>query len=638
MRSQEPAEAQGSVDYQPALDVAIEAARDAGALLRDDFLKTGGPSGEGDHAEADEPAEILIRGRLLAATPRWGFRGEETRPHLTAEADETGHRHVWLVDPNDGTTAYLQGWRGSAVSIGLLRDGQPVLGVVFAFAAPDNEGDLFAWAEGCGPMTRNGVAVDRSHEVERENIQYVLVSQAADRAPEENLAILNRYLTVTSIAYRLPLVAVGEGDGSICLSHPGDYDYGGGHALLRSAGGDLVDQDGSPVTYRPDDGASRTTWCFGGVGEVARRLAGLPWQSVVDAQTEETDYDLCRPVRGETIADNGLLRRGQGCWLGQLCGDVLGSVVEFSSAEVIRRRYPGGLRAIGPSPVWQTIAGQPTDDSELALLLGRTLVRDGTYSDENAAASYVFWRESEPFDIGNTIRVAIDAMCRAQRQGTSLAEARSHANVASEANGAMMRQSPLAIWGHAMASSILAEVVNADTALTHPNQVCREASAAYAVALAATIRDGLDGPAAYETACEWHARHGKSRSVTEALARARHAAPNCETNAGHVIVALQNAFYQALHAPSFEEGIVSTVMAGGDTDTNGAIAGALLGAIHGASAVPDQWRRAVLSCRPQKGIAGIQQPRPRAFWPVDALVLSERLLVAGQRNDHPYKS
>src|SRR5207245_4153502 len=71
--------------------------------------------------------------------------------------------------------------------------------------------------------------------------------------------------------------------------------------------------------------------------------------------------------------------------------------------------------------------------------------------------------------------------------------------------------------------------------------------------------------------------------------------------AGWVRIALQNAFYQLRHAASFEDGLVSTVTQGGDADTNGAIAGALLGAAHGEAAIPARWRATVLECRTRRG-------------------------------------
>jgi hypothetical protein len=95
-----------------------------------------------------------------------------------------------------------------------------------------------------------------------------------------------------------------------------------------------------------------------------------------------------------------------------------------------------------------------------------------------------------------------------------------------------------------------------------------------------------------------------------------------------VLVALQNAFYRLLNAATFEEGLIGTVMAGGDTDTNGAIAGALLGAVHGREGIPRRYREQVITCRPLREI-GALQPRPREFWPVDAMVLAEALLLAG---------
>ena len=70
-----------------------------------------------------------------------------------------------------------------------------------------------------------------------------------------------------------------------------------------------------------------------------------------------------------------LLSRAQGCLLGQLTGDALGSLVEFQSPHVIRCNYPEGVREMVDGGTWNTIAGQPTDDSEMALLLARMLVK-----------------------------------------------------------------------------------------------------------------------------------------------------------------------------------------------------------------------------------------------------------------------
>jgi fructose-1,6-bisphosphatase/inositol monophosphatase family enzyme len=137
----------------------------------------------GDKADADTEAERLVRGRLLQAFPGWGFLGEETG-QVSARAGEP----LWLVDPNDGTRDYLKGRRGSAVSIALLVDRVPQLGVVLAFASPDDGGDLFAWAEGCGPLLRNGRPAEPAPAQSLGPLDGVLVSSAGDSDPTGNLA------------------------------------------------------------------------------------------------------------------------------------------------------------------------------------------------------------------------------------------------------------------------------------------------------------------------------------------------------------------------------------------------------------------------------------------------------------------
>ena len=73
--------------------------------------------------------------------------------------------------------------------------------------------------------------------------------------------------------------------------------------------------------------------------------------------------------------DSETLSRAQGCLLGQLAGDSLGSLVEFRSPQEIRRKYPNGVRELEDGGTWGTIAGQPTDDSEMGLDVGTDAYR-----------------------------------------------------------------------------------------------------------------------------------------------------------------------------------------------------------------------------------------------------------------------
>ena len=72
-----------------------------------------------------------------------------------------------------------------------------------------------------------------------------------------------------------------------------------------------------------------------------------------------------------------MIDRAQGCLLGQLAGDALGSLVEFQTPEQIRQEYPNGVRELVDGGTWNTIAGQPTDDSEVALRMTRIPANQG---------------------------------------------------------------------------------------------------------------------------------------------------------------------------------------------------------------------------------------------------------------------
>jgi len=91
------------------------------------------------------------------------------------------------------------------------------------------------------------------------------------------------------------------------------------------------------------------------------------------------------------------------------------------------------------------------------------------------------------------------------------------------------------------------------------------------------------------------------------------------------LIAFHNALWQLQNAPNLEEAVVDTVMQGGDTDTNVAICGALLGAAYGLNAIPAPWTDCLLNCRPDAEERRVRHPRSECFWPVDALEISEAL-------------
>lgn len=549
------------------LDLAIAAAKEAGAILRDDFHR--GARGEGEHAEADVEAERAIRARLMAACPGFAFRGEET-------GHTPGSTSVWTVDPNDGTRDYLRGRRGSAVSIALVRDGVPVLGVVYAPTAPDDDGRLFAWEEG---MSRPSTAPP----------PVVLTSPGAERRAKvyaERLAPW-RFRPVPSIAHRLALVAAGEAVAGLGLRGPRDWDYAAGHALLLGSGLVMHDRNDRPVSYTKD-GESRAGEIVGGLPDVVRDLVRREVPEPGRHAPEKVPFVTLE--KGRTIRDAARLRRAQGCLLGQVAGDALGSQVEF-------RPPDPGVSGLVDGGTWDTIAGQPTDDSELALALARSLVAHGGFRRDAVFGAYRAWLWSGPFDVGNTTRRALEGS----------------ADPASEANGSLMRASPLGIVGRA-------DWAREDSSLTHPNAVCGDACAAFVAAIAAGIATG-DARTSYDAAVA----EARTDAVRDALRRAESRPP--DDYQGWVLNALQNAFHRLLRSPSLEAALLDTARAGGDTDTNAAIAGALLGAVHGRDAVPLAWRQLVLTCRPLEGAPGVRRPRPREYWPVDLLELSERLLL-----------
>jgi ADP-ribosylglycohydrolase len=533
--------------------------------------------------------------------------------------DAPANGYCWVVDPHDGTRAFLEGRRGSAVSIALLFKGAPVLGVVYAPTSPDIGPDLISWALN-GPIRRNGepVAIDlRDRELGPG--ETVFLNHGAWQRPVWHGAACApaRFMPLPSIAYRLARIAVGDGIATLTLRPVNALDIAAGHALLLAAGGVLTAEDGAPVTYT-ELGESRPSACFGGAPRAVEVLRARAWRGSTEPRREPR-----ATLHWPRTAPESVLDRATGCLLGQTIGDSLGSLVEFRSAADIRRNYPSGVRELRDGGTWNTLAGQPTDDSELALALARTLVGRSDYDAEAVAAAYGRWIDSVPFDLGGTTERALRAASRTP--AGKAAAARAAANTNSQSNGSLMRVAPIGIW--ARDASHAAEAAMADSALSHPHPVCRIASGAYAAA----INAGVYGASAHEMlrVATGAAQGDGAEPVLAVLRQAAAAKPVAEFQhqMGWVLIALHNAFYHLAAGSPAEEALIRTVGSGGDTDTNAAVAGALLGSAQGRAAFPVRWVLPVLTCRPDPGLP-VKRPRPEEYWPDDLVDLAEALLLS----------
>lgn len=262
---------------QQILPQVIEAVERAGVLVAEECVRPEGRRGSGDKAEIDVEIEELLRAELLAILD-CDWWGEETGHVLS------GNAFCWVVDPNDGTSDFLKGLKGSAISVGLLHDNQPVLGVVHAPVTPSGISDCIAWAAGMDHLLRNGdrVVVDLSDQ-KLDETSKVMVSAAATGKPEINteLCAPAAFYPMPSIAYRLAKVAAGDGVCGVSLYPVSAHDVVAGHALLLGAQGVLLNEDGHPVRYSTESAMARVSGrVFGGSPSACIELSNRDWNKV----------------------------------------------------------------------------------------------------------------------------------------------------------------------------------------------------------------------------------------------------------------------------------------------------------------------------------------------------------------------
>jgi ADP-ribosyl-[dinitrogen reductase] hydrolase len=302
------------------------------------------------------------------------------------------------------------------------------------------------------------------------------------------------------------------------------------------------------------------------------------------------------------------LDKARGTLLGLACGDALGRPVEFKSRRAIQDKH-GTLTEMVGGGTWNKPAGTVTDDTEQTLCIARSLAENGEFVPEDVARRFVDWYEAGPFDIGNMTRDALNRLRGNEESWHEVGEdvyedLRTQPN-AGAGNGSVMRCAPIAV-AYSDDYNELFQASFDSSWITHADPRCTYGCALLNRAIAGLL-DEEDEYEVVEEAVSFCRERVEDEPNTdelfEAVEDARELDEDDVPNSGYVVSTLQASLYYALTAEGFEEAVVDAVNNGGDTDTVGAVTGAIAGARFGAPEIPNRWTTEVDESDELKAVA-----------------------------------
>jgi len=219
------------------ISAALEAARTVFAGFTPGAIETEYKIGHDPVTEADRAIDAVLRKNLLREGEGW--LSEES----VDDVSRLGKRHVWVVDPLDGTREFVQGIPEFCASIGFVEDGRPVAGGICNPAT--NETIIGAIDTG---VLYNGEPARSSQKKDLKG-SLILASRSEVKRGEWQTFQSCEYQIrpMGSVAYKLGLVAAGRADITFTLTPKNEWDVAAGAALVQSAGGFVVTLDNEPL-------------------------------------------------------------------------------------------------------------------------------------------------------------------------------------------------------------------------------------------------------------------------------------------------------------------------------------------------------------------------------------------------------
>jgi len=230
-------------DLDADLALIAEAAREAGHLALE-WLEKGArrwdKSPNNPVTEADIACNELLIGKLRTARPDYGWLSEETKD----SAADRSQKRVFVVDPLDGTMAFIRGESGFCVSIAIVEDGRPIAGAVYN---PNFDELLSARKGGGAKLNAEPASVTDCSSLACSMIGQpdVFAGQNARHWPD--VSLIDR--VPNGVAWRVALVAGGHWDAAVALNDKSDWDLAAAALIIAEAGGVATDRHGQPFVF-----------------------------------------------------------------------------------------------------------------------------------------------------------------------------------------------------------------------------------------------------------------------------------------------------------------------------------------------------------------------------------------------------
>lgn len=226
------------------LKSAVAAAKEAGSIIMKYYKSKYEIRDKSYHnpvTTADHAADKYLRETLTAAYPNYGWLSEET----VDTKERLSYSRTWVVDPLDGTKEFIEGVPHFVVSIALVENGEPIIGVLYNPASDE----LFSAAKGDGAFL-DGERLGCSTKTDFKKM-VILNSRSETRNGlwESYATDFKEQRAIGSVAYKLGLTSAAKADIFASLRPKNEWDICAGHCILREAGGEMVTLEGSPITY-----------------------------------------------------------------------------------------------------------------------------------------------------------------------------------------------------------------------------------------------------------------------------------------------------------------------------------------------------------------------------------------------------